>query len=431
MQMSMVFTLFLLVFATPVLADKQQDEFDKRSVYDAFAELKPKLSPGVTLEEDVTSRIKRYIAGLLYPVDMTSLVRPEKDAKLRELIVTLQKQMGEATTGVLTYGQFSKLQDAARAIDERPITVAPGKMVYSEHGSSVGALGTGVMNDLANPLNVSRILCTKSGGACEMSGAEFDQKYGMLIASAPVIYEIKTWTPHRVTALREHPCGTALLMVDVDTQDVTITSAPHADLPFCSKEPADIWSPMDLRSLGTSIETATTTRATWSMNRPERCFRCGSQPSNKRIVGGRGVESGQADKIHLWGQFTMRALLIVALMFGPTFSHAGVLKCTIDGYTEEIFITTSPDTNSGDGQYARIGVSPGIGNKAFVVADRMGAIAFVELNVDGTPIGLLTLQKNMRVVKSRHSIDPSGLVLAPSQGTGACTQCAGATACPP
>jgi hypothetical protein len=97
------------------------------------------------------------------------------------------------------------------------------------------------MNDLANPLNVSRILCTKSDGNCEMSGAEFDQKYGMLIASAPAIYEIKTWTPHRVTALREHPCGTALLMVDVDTQDVTITSAPHADLPFCSKEPADIW----------------------------------------------------------------------------------------------------------------------------------------------------------------------------------------------
>jgi len=41
---------------------------------------------------------------------------------------------------------------------------------------------------------------------------------------------------------------------------------------------------------------------------------------------------------------------------------------------------------------------PGIGNRALVIADRMGAVAFVELNTDGTPIGPLTVQKNMRVI---------------------------------
>jgi len=76
---------------------------------------------------------------------------------------------------------------------------------------------------------------------CEMSGAEFDLKNGMLIAPAPTIFEIKTWTPGRITAIREHPCGTALLTVDVKTEDVTIASTPHADIPFCSKEAADIW----------------------------------------------------------------------------------------------------------------------------------------------------------------------------------------------
>ena len=111
----------------------------------------------------------------------------------------------------------------------------------------------------------------------------------------------------------------------------------------------------------------------------------------------------------------MRAVLIVTLMLAPTLAHADVLKCKIDGYKEDIFITTSPDTNSNDGQFARIGVSPGIGNRAMVVADRMGATAFVELNVDGTPIGLLTVQKDMRAVKSSHAIDPSGAVFAPSQ----------------
>jgi hypothetical protein len=56
--------------------------------------------------------------------------------------------------------------------------------------------------------------------------------------------------------------------------------------------------------------------------------------------------------------------------------------------------------------------TPGIGDRAMVVADCMGAFAFVELNGDGTPIGLLTVQKNLRVIKSTHSIDAFGAVPA-------------------
>jgi hypothetical protein len=237
-----IFSLFLLVFAVPAWADKQQDQSDQKNVYDAFDELKLEPSAGVAFEENVTSRIKRYMASLMYPVDLTSFVRPEKDPKLRDLIFALQKQMGEVANGVLTYDQFSRLQDAALSIDERSVAVAPGKFVYrSDDGNVVTAKGTGVMNDLANPININRMFCSKSDGTCEMSGAEFDLKHGMLIAPAPTIFEIKTWTPGRVTAIREHPCGTALLTVDVKTEEVTITSTPHADLPFCSTEPATIW----------------------------------------------------------------------------------------------------------------------------------------------------------------------------------------------
>src|SRR5262245_35239712 len=117
------FSVVLLVLAVPAIADKKQDQFEQKNVYDAFGELQFKPSMGVTLEEDVTSRMKRYMANLVYPVDMTSFVRPEKDPKLRELISALQKQMGEASTGVLTYRQFSKLQDAASSIDEHPVNV--------------------------------------------------------------------------------------------------------------------------------------------------------------------------------------------------------------------------------------------------------------------------------------------------------------------
>jgi hypothetical protein len=234
--------VFLLVFSGIAWADEKND---RRDVYDVLREsFKP--SAGTTLEEDVTSRIKRYMAALLYPVELSSFVRPEKDPKFRHLVVALQNQMGEEATGILTYGQFNRLDDAAHSIDEREVSLGPGTLVYrSDDGNVVGARGTGAMSDLANPINITRLLCSKSEGTCEMSGAEFDLKYGMLISQPPAIYEIKTWGRNRVTAIREHPCGTASLTMDLETKDVTIASVPHADLSFCSKEPANIWKLVD------------------------------------------------------------------------------------------------------------------------------------------------------------------------------------------
>jgi hypothetical protein len=130
-------------------------------------------------------------------------------------------------------------------------------------------------------------------------------------------------------------------------------------------------------------------------------------------------------------QMTIRALLIATLVIAPTCSLADVLRCKIADYKDDVFVTTSPDTNSSDKTFARIGVSPGVGDRAIVVPDRMGATAFVELNADDTPVGLLTVGKDMRVVKSRHAIDPMGRVFAPSQSTGACTRCASLKSCPP
>lgn len=261
--------VFLCAFSSIAWADEKDDA---RNVYDVFREVL-RSSAGTTLEEDVTSRIKRYMAALLYPVDMSLFVRSESDAKFHELIIVLQKQMGEPATGVLTYGQFDKLHEAAQSIDDRGVTLGPGKLVYrSDDGNVIGALGTGAANDLANPINVTRLLCSKSEGTCEMSGAEFDLKYGTLISPSPAIYEIKTWGPSRVTAIREHPCGTASLTVDVETKDVTIASVPHADLPFCSKGPASIWKLVDGFSIAWNIYREKYNKARALVYEPARKF---------------------------------------------------------------------------------------------------------------------------------------------------------------
>jgi hypothetical protein len=120
------------------------------------------------------------------------------------------------------------------------------------------------------------------------------------------------------------------------------------------------------------------------------------------------------------GGLTMRVLLIASLMLAPTFSHADVLKCKINGFKEAIFITTSPDTNSPDSKHALIGNSPGTGNRAILVKDYEDATPWVELNSEGAPIGMLRVQKDMTVVKTYHTIERSGALVVPSKSTGVC-----------
>jgi hypothetical protein len=198
--------------------------------------------PNSTVDEEITALIKRHMANLLYPVDMTSFVRPEKDEKFRQQIIMLQKQMGEPATGTLTSDQFGRLAKAARDIDDRSIAASLEKFIdRSKDGDWVTAVGTGTADDrdnpLAHPINISRIFCQKSSGTCELSTAEFSPEDSQLYFETPFDFSITTWAPTRVTATTEQPCGTATLSIDIQNKSVMISSIPHSDLPFCSKRP--------------------------------------------------------------------------------------------------------------------------------------------------------------------------------------------------
>ena len=97
-----------------------------------------------------------------------------------------------------------------------------------------------VGNPLAHPINITRIWCVRATGTCELSTAEFSPEDSQLYFEIPFEYTI-TWGPTRVTATSESPCGTALLSIDIPTKSVTITSAPHSDLSFCSKQGPTTW----------------------------------------------------------------------------------------------------------------------------------------------------------------------------------------------
>src|SRR6516162_8504807 len=104
--------LIFLFTISPAFADDQ-------NVYDFFRQL-PDADTAI-VDEQTTALIKRHMANLLYPVDMSSFARPETDTKFREQIIALQKQMGTPATGTLTLDEFGRLAEAARDIDDRPI----------------------------------------------------------------------------------------------------------------------------------------------------------------------------------------------------------------------------------------------------------------------------------------------------------------------
>jgi hypothetical protein len=75
--MKTVVLTFLIALSTAAWADDKQDQ---KNVYDVFREwMKP--SSGATEDEQVTARIKRSMANLLYPVDMSSFARPDQERR--------------------------------------------------------------------------------------------------------------------------------------------------------------------------------------------------------------------------------------------------------------------------------------------------------------------------------------------------------------
>jgi len=62
--------LILFITLSPAFAD---DQIGQRNVYDVFRQWEPKTDAAV-LDEQTTARIKRQMANLLYPVDLTHLL---------------------------------------------------------------------------------------------------------------------------------------------------------------------------------------------------------------------------------------------------------------------------------------------------------------------------------------------------------------------
>lgn len=110
---------------------------------------------------------------------------------------------------------------------------------------------------------------------------------------------------------------------------------------------------------------------------------------------------------------------IVCAFLASVFSNAAqaeiiAFECAVPDMSRLVF------TYYSDGTPARVGVSTGVGNKALTWKDRFGAWVFVEVNTDGSPVTMSTIQTNLEIIHSRHLLLPTGDVLQPSQSKGRC-----------
>jgi hypothetical protein len=101
------------------------------------------------------------------------------------------------------------------------------------------------MDDLALPINKTRIVCVQSEATCNEAQATFDTETGSLDFFDVASYQVQTWTPKRVTAIKEHPCGTATMSIDLTAKTVEVGVLGHKDLQFCHDASQGRWSLVD------------------------------------------------------------------------------------------------------------------------------------------------------------------------------------------
>ena len=99
------------------------------------------------------------------------------------------------------------------------------------NGGSAGAIGT--MTTDRFPINTARIQCSKFFNKCELVNAFLDQNNKYLDVFDYQEYEIKTYSPERVTAIGEFPCATSTMSLDVKGQTATIVTVEHGKPPSC------------------------------------------------------------------------------------------------------------------------------------------------------------------------------------------------------
>lgn len=225
------------------LTPEQLNATDALAVYEAYE------SAGGEFEGDpiayASSRIRRALAILYYPVDLSSSIDPREDRALREQVSAFQRTLNHEPDGTLSFGEFNRLLELETIGTATPIGFLWRRAPHVE-ADWAGAAGTWVIrgDQIAYPLNFAQIDCWRAAGHCEATEVHVDAsdlsgvagESGRYLAGArTTIYSIASWAAGKVEARSEPPAGEcrfATLILDQSSgvvSEVSQDRSQHCD----------------------------------------------------------------------------------------------------------------------------------------------------------------------------------------------------------
>lgn len=171
--------------------------------------------------------IKMALHELYYDTDLSVKKHPSEDPGFYKTLVEFKDRIGSSQTGVFTAADMRSLfyyQELANYADHN---VSPlGLFSVSQTGGYTRAQGTWVMQGekLAKPINLAKIDCWRSDGACTVTDSELQppSKDGgsAYITSDTSEWEIKSWSSTRVVAEKTTVCRRLVLTLDMAAKQV-------------------------------------------------------------------------------------------------------------------------------------------------------------------------------------------------------------------
>lgn len=245
--MKSIFVVISVVVSAMSWASDGKDELDIYTFQQEHFRSSAVASSGLSSDAQTTARIKRYMAGLLYPVDLSVLTNPDKDLRFQNEIRLLQKQMGVPSTGVLTVRQYDRLVRAATMHTELPVFPTGFYVDQYETGrnsnvSAKGAWSVDPTDRMAsyNPINTGHVDCDKAEKLCTVVTADVLLPYELV--AIPVytlqvhteIFEVESWRPERITAVQELSCSKTTMTIDIKGKAVKQVTVPRYERESCN-----------------------------------------------------------------------------------------------------------------------------------------------------------------------------------------------------
>jgi len=158
------------------------------------------------------------------------------DSQLRQAIKRFQRDIGQEQTGDLTVGQSEILNKRFKIVSGSKITISGDwdKLSFFKYESGyVSVSGTWVMDNdqLAYPINHSRIECTKSEETCVIHNVDIqipslDDKKSFfgddytVYQQIPDTYKILSWSASEIVFESPAACRTVQMTINTSTKEV-------------------------------------------------------------------------------------------------------------------------------------------------------------------------------------------------------------------